>query len=196
MENVQMIVDDLYQQMVSEGISYVTAGTFDGDAELKNLLQANGINCSASDFYQLKRDQGLESIDAPYGNDNLITGLSIDFASNTSGTLFLHLAPHRVLLNWFDHLVDDISKQDYLLCINSGDESPMKAAIDLSTKSIGFLYVQSGLYFPKYELVTRDWDNLNEYFLFTDKSILQDDDELPLIPMKHIVRVTTGGNNS
>lgn len=50
MENVQMIVDDFYQQMVSEGISYVTAGTFDGDAELKNLLQANGINCSASDF--------------------------------------------------------------------------------------------------------------------------------------------------
>lgn len=69
----------------------------------------------------------------------------------------------------------------------------MKAAIDLSTKTIGFLYVQSGLYFPKYELVLRDWDNLNEYFLFTDKSILQDDDELPLIPMKHIVRVTTEG---
>ncbi|KRN43579.1 hypothetical protein [Limosilactobacillus ingluviei] len=193
MENVQMVVDDFYQQIVSEGISYVTAGTFDGDAELKNLLQANGINCSANDFYQLKRDQGLEGIDMPYGDDNLITGLSIEFASNTTGTLFLQLAPHRVLLNWFDHLVEDVSKQDYLLCIDSGDEAPMKAAIDLSTKSIGFLYVQSGLYFPKYELVLRDWDNLNEYFLFTDKSILQDDDELPLIPMKHIVRVTTEG---
>lgn len=192
MENVQMIVDDFYQQMVSEGISYVTAGTFDGDAELKNLLQANGINCSANDFYQLKRDQGLESIDAPYGNDNLITGLSIDFASNTTGTLFLQFAPHRVLLNWFDHLVEDVSKQNYLLCMNGGDEAPMKAAVDLSTKSIGFLYVQSGLYFPKYELVSRDWDNLNEYFLFTDKSILQDDDELPLITVKHIARVTTG----
>lgn len=115
MENVQMVVDDFYQQMVSEGISYVTAGTFDGDAELKNLLQANGINCSANDFYQLKRDQGLESIDMPYGDDNLITGLSIEFASNTTGTLFLQLAPHRVLLNWFDHLVEDVSKQDYLI---------------------------------------------------------------------------------